>query len=732
MATRLRADPQYLSEAEFNALLGPEAAPQSQSPPAQSADGSVRRRADGSTYAVVNEQYTNESPTQLLNQGYSQDPETGNWFRSVGEADFNDLGVNILSDEEINQRLEQERRRESELGALRSDPLSAFASSATEQIPFLDEAAAGATSLISGRPYEEVRSLQSDLQQYDRQNHPLARNLGGVAGAATGLAAPGGSIGQGIGRAIGVGAGYGALYGAGAADDSYSSRLQGAIQGGVLGGATAGAIQGGLSYAQRLSSLNRPPVQPGSRVPVSGSPEQMAAARLVRTMEPGAISERQRLTDLGLSPSIVDVSGGTTERLVRTAAAPAGDGANAAVQNAAQRSADLRPEIMGITRGLAQDQRSAQAVREGLEQSRDALASTEYAPAYAAQVTLTPEAVTALRGQDGQAAIQRALRGAEANGDVETINELRGLIGSELDQLPTVSGRTLDRVRISMRDMSSNFLRGDNPDRVMSAGYAGRVRGIDTALDSAPGLTDARAAFRDRSGAIDAIDNRPDIFSTDPRDFASWVRGLTPEQREAATVGVRQDILDQLGGQANAGTRSLDRLTQSQYSRQNLSALLGEEAADQYLSSIAARVQQTQRANRVSPNTNSQTFGRGLDEQTFQAAELLGAASDGARGLVGDTPALARTVDRVVTAVRARSMTPEVRNEIVNLGLGSADELERILMLADEARTAGRPVPRAVRRYVERVRNVAGASVAQRFEGALLPLQSAAEEEQAQ
>lgn len=710
-----------------------------QSRPAQSADGSIRRRADGSTYAVVNEQYTNESPTELLNQGYEQDPETGNWFRSVGEADFSQMGVNILSDEDIARRMEQERVREAELSALRSDPLSAFASSATEQIPFLDEAAAGVTGLITGRSYDEVRGLQRDLQQYDRENQAVARNAGGVAGFATGFAAPGSTFiqgGRGAGqilRAATVGGGYGAAYGSGAADDSYASRLQGAIAGGVTGAVGGGAIQGGLNYASRLRSIASPPrVQPGERVPVSGTPEQMAAARIVRTMEPGAITERQRLTDLGLSPSVMDVSGGTTERLLRTAAAPAGEGANAAVQNAAQRSADLRPEIMTTTRGLARDQRSAQTVREGLEQSRDALASTEYAPAYASPVTLTPEAVTALRGQDGQAAIQRALRGAEANGDVETINELRGLIGAELDQLPTVSGRTLDRVRIAMRDMSSNFLRGDNPDRVMSAGYAGRVRGIDTALDTAPGLTDARAAFRERSGAIDAIDNRPDIFSTDPRDFASWVRGLTPEQREAATIGVRQDILDQLGGQANAGTRSLDRLTQSQYSRQNLSALLGEEAANQYLSSISARVQQAQRAARVSPNTNSQTFGRGLDEQTFQTAEALGAVSDAGRGLVGDTPALARTVDRVVTAVRARSMTPEVRNEIVRLGLGSADELERILMLADEARAAGRPVPRAVRRYVERVRNVAGASVSQRFENALLPLQSAAEEEQVQ
>lgn len=298
MATRLRADPQYLSDAEFNALLGSDSSSPAQARPAQSADGSVRRRADGSTYAVLNEQFTNQTPTELLNEGLEYDPETDRWFKVIGRADFNQMGVNILSEDEIAQRIEQERVREAELGTLRSDPLSAFASSATEQIPFLDEAAAGVTGLVTGTPYEEVRSLQRDLQQYDRQNQPLARNVGGVAGAATGLAAPGGSIGQGIGRSIGVGAGYGALYGAGAGEDSYSSRLQGALQGGALGGATAGALQGGLNYAQRLSSIARPP----------------QAARA-----PSALQERVADFDrVGVDPVLAGVGGPNTQRLAQT------------------------------------------------------------------------------------------------------------------------------------------------------------------------------------------------------------------------------------------------------------------------------------------------------------------------------------------------------------------------------------------------------------------------------
>lgn len=625
-----------------------------------------------------------------------------------------------------------------------ANPVGAFAQGAAEQIPFLDEAAARAVSLITGEPYDYVRDTQRMGSQIDREEQGLARNVGGVTGFAAGIAAPGAAYVRGaqgasqIGRATALGASYGGAYGAGAAEDGYASRLAGLGTGAAVGGVTGGALQAASpvvsraagAVGRRIGSI----VNPAGRVRARGTvtPEMSSASRFSEFVTPEALTERQRLIDLGLQPSAMDVLGGTAERLVRTAAGPAGPGAEMAVQGAVQRQANLRPEVMSVTRGLSDDPRSAQAVQRDLLEARDALATDQYAAPYAQQVPLTPEATRSLRGQYGAAAIREAIEDelASPTYNADVVAELEGLLGTDIGDVSSLSGRALDRVRIALRDTSEGLMRGERPARTRARGVAQRVEGVDTALDAADGLKEARATYSNLSGAADVIDNRPDIFSTDPQDFRSWVDTLSPEARKAAIIGVRQDILDTLGRQRNAGSGSMDTLTQAQYSRDNLSALLGPEEAQRYLDSIAARVQGAQRAQRVSPNTNSQTFGRGLDEETLGVAERLGAVTDAATGAMGNLGGIARTIDRVRDSVRGATMSPAEREAIVQMGLGSADELERIVMLADQARSSGRRPPREVRAWVVSATNRLGANnpAARELQQLLLPAISPAQE----
>lgn len=618
-----------------------------------------------------------------------------------------------------------------------SNPVGAFAQGAAEQIPFLDEAAARAVSLITGEPYDYVRETQRMGNQIDREEQPLARNAGGVTGFAAGIAAPGAAYVRGaqgaaqIGRAATLGAGYGGAYGAGAAEDGYASRLAGLGTGAAVGGVTGGALQAAAPLVSRatgavgrgVSSI----VNPTGRLRARGNitPEVSAASRFAEFVTPEALTERQRLIDLGLQPSAMDVLGGTAERLVRTAAGPAGPGAEMAVQGAVQRQANLRPEVMSVTRGLSDDPRSADAVREGLLETRGRLADEMYPEAYATPVEVTNDLLAAISDEPGRAALRRARAAAVARQDANQVAEIDGLIAG--DTAP-VSAGTIDRVRIAMRGRAQAMQQ--RPDtRDIAGGLFGREAQIDTALEGVEALAPARAQYRALSGAADVIENRPDIFSTDPQDFRAWVDTLSPEARDAAIIGVRQDILDTLGRQRNAGSSSLDSLTQAQYSRDNLSALLGPEEAQRYLDNVAARVQGAQRAQRVSPNTNSQTFGRGMDEETLGVAERLGAVTDAATGVMGNLGGIARTIDRI----RARAtMSPEERAAIVQMGFGSADELERIVMLADQARANRRPPPREVRAWVTSAMARLGANnpVARDIERLLLPTRVSAQEEE--
>lgn len=642
-----------------------------------------------------------------------------------------------------------------------SNPAGAYAQSAAEQLPWIDEAAAWTVSKLTGEPIEYVRETQRMGMQIDREEQPLARNLGGISGFAAGIAAPGAAYVRGaqgaaqIGRAATLGAAYGGAYGSGAAEDGYASRLAGLGTGAAVGGVTGGALQAaspvigrGLGAVGRgVSSI----VNPSGRVRARGNitPEMAAASRFSEYVTPDVMAERQRLIDLGLQPNVIDVMGGNApERIVRTAAGPAGPGADMAVTTSIQRQANLRPEVMSVTRGLSDDPRSAEAVRDALLETRDALAREQYAEPYAQQINMTPEVLSALSGREGRAAMDRAARAASAARNYDQVAEINALKEAITTGLPRevpnagggrvtvgqqprpVSGATLDRIQIALRDQGEQLSRSGARD--IAAGVRGRRGAINESLDAFEGLAEARASYRNLSGAADVIDNRPDIFSTDPQDFRSWVDTLSPEARDAAIIGVRQDILDTLGRQRNAGSGSLDTLTQAQYSRDNLSALLGPEEAQRYLDSISARVQGAQRAQRVSPNTNSQTFGRGMDEETLGVAERLGAVTDAATGVFsGNLGGIARTIDRI----RARTtMSPEERAAIVQMGLGSADELERIVMLADQARNAGRRPPREVRAWVTNATARLGSNspAARELQQLLLPAISPAQETETQ
>lgn len=696
-------------------------------------------------YGVLNSSYTNETEADLRAQGYEQDAN-GTWFKVVGTA----VDPNAAPQEDLYAAVRQAQPNASQTAAeaeaqrrLKTDPSMASGGNALFQgltFGYADELAgllagagqAGRNAIrtAQGQPIEiqagdlrnaVTQATRGESQRFAREQ-PVA-NIG--LQAAGGLLTGGGAIGTGIRGAAITGGLYGAGYGAGTAEGGFAERLPGAVTGGVTGAVTGGALGAAAPYAQRLVGSVGNSFR--NAIGRGASPEQRAALRLAGTMESDAVqTEIARRQALGVNSTAADVMGGTSERLIRTAAGPAGPGADAAVANLTRQQANLKPDLISMTRALSEDPRSAMAVREGLDAQRSALATEQYAPAYATPVEVTPEIASALGDEPGRAALRRARQAAIARRDTQQAAEIDGLLNGDT---PTVSAGTLDRVRIALSNRAEALGRNATGARDIAGGLRGRAGDINTALESVPQLQPARDTYRNLSGAIDAVDNAPAVFTTDPQDFAAMVANYTPEQRQAAIVGVRQEIMDTLGGQRAAGTGTLDRISQSDYGRQNLTALLGPDEAQRYLDIIATRVGDVQRAARISPNTNSQTFGRAVDEQTFNAANMIGAGLDVVQGARGNPLAIARTIDRI----RARAtMSPEERAAIVELGLGPVDNVERIIRLADEARNAGRPPPREVRAWVVNAQNTLGAQnpVAIELQRLLLPTRAAAQEEQ--
>lgn len=746
-------------------------------------------------FTETSSHYTNETPEQLMAQGFTQTPE-GNWvrtervqlsdeeLRSAGYAPNVETGryepwsniepipqSQLRANEAAQEWLNVPGRREQLQGPELAFTQGFHLGGQDELYGAINtglQAARNTYNRATGQPVEfgaleygrATQQAISDNERQFREDRPLT-SLGlnvlgglGVTGAAGGAFNAAQATAPSLARATAGGAATGAVAGGLSADGGLQDRAIGAGTGALIGGvlpaglaAAAQPTQRALSAGQRIVSMfgNRQGrvVRPSASV----TPEQSAATRLADFVTNDARAAAARRADLGLETSPIDVLGGTAERRIRTAAAPAGPAAEVAVEELGRRAANLKPQVMSDVRAWSPSQETAEQAVERLSIARDEGAANDYATAYGLQINMTPEILSSLSGREGRAALDRAYRAASARRNVEQMAEINALRSAINDGLPrdvaipgggrvtvgrqprTVSGATLDRIQIAMRDQAENLNRSGARD--IAGGIRGRRSQINDALDDFEGLAEARKAYREMSQAIDAAQNPQGFMTAEPTAFRANVEAMPDVAREAAMIGERQAVLDTLGTQRDAGVGYLQNMTQGDYPQQNLAAMLGDDAAGRFTDRVNLRIGDVQRAARMSPNTNSQTFGRALDEQQFNAAEAVGSVTDVLSSLTGNVPAAARVFDRI----RGRlAMTPEEREAVVRLAFDSGTSLDDIVALADQARAAGLPPPRAVRGFIEQVRGSfgRGSPAAIDIEKLLLPAPVSAEEPQEQ
>lgn len=646
-----------------------------------------------------------------------------------------------------------------------SGRLEAFSAAATEQIPFLDEAAAGVAGLLTGRSYDEVRALQSDVANYDRATYGNERNAGGVAGFGVGLVAPGGAYiagargGAQVARAASVGAGYGAVYGAGAGDDTYASRLTGAGVGAATGAAGGAVLQSGAQlatpYATRLASIAGNAVRPAREAAASMGgarphPAVVASRRMADQLRRRGLSEEQIAAEIatrreaGLNPSLLDIGGENVMATTRAVASAEGPARQVVSEYRNRVASELGPRTVARARQLTPEYQGDAVQGAGeFVRSRRADAVTLYSPAYEQQITVPDVALRALRGDEGTAAMQQARRIASANQDFATMEEIDRLLVADLDAAPVASGRALETIRRGYADLAQAA------EGEYAAGLSTRLRQIDNGLDEIPELREARRAYADASAHIDALGGVPDprtgrqtlgrssrapqnVITTPTPQYGTYVEGLPaalPNQ-----VYQRDQIVRQLAQAREGAVGPINALTpgsgapitqNSAYVAQNLERTFPGQG-QRFQQDLGLAREQMTLANRVSPNEGSNTAMRGADS----AAEGLGqAANAGMNVATGGTWALARL--GIENLVRRGTMNEVEREAFARLAIGPAEEFTRVLRLADQSRANGRPPPREVRAWIIRAQGQLGPQnpVTLQLQQLLLPRPVAAEEE---
>jgi len=277
--------------------------------------------------------------------------------------------------------------------------------------------------------------------------------------------------------------------------------------------------------------------------------------------------------------------------------------------------------------------------------------------------------VSALQGPTGRVAINEAYATAEARRDAQQMAELDALrqvaarqtAGTEMeDALQNLSAGSLDRVRIAMRERAGALAAAQR--RGMASGLRDRVNDIDTALDQTPGLTDARASYRQMQGSRDALDAGATVLSSPSANYSAQISDLAsrggPPNLRPLQIGARQAITDAVEAPAAGQTGVLTKLATGNRATANLANTFGADRAAAFQEAVRNEVSRLRNANFISPETGSQTQLRGSDE-----------------ALVGGIPtSIGSFVSKIADKIfRGTQLTSAEREAIVRLGTSEAD-----------------------------------------------------------
>lgn len=569
-----------------------------------------------------------------------------------------------------------------------------------------------------GRNWRQQRDWQAGARDAYRAEHPIAANAaqglaydiqaipaffsGGLTAAPNiytatepGFGAWAGRTATAAGRNAVVGGSYAGLNAA-ADRGTLSERVTNAGRAVPVGAAVGVAVPAALGAPSATAKGVRAAIEP-LRKPATRAannvisraggnafldPREEAFARLGEALRKdgfdapmikAALEDWQRVG--GPSPAFMDLisqggRGQHTMALIR-GSAMSGEGRNLAAQHGNQVAADLQQEAIARTRQMTGERRPAAEVAAQMRKDRGNLATEQYREPYQTQVPVSPQAREVLTDAPGKAALRQARADALERRDAAQVREIDALLAAEPEPAgvyewsrpppETVSGATLDRTQIAMRERA---------DRLAGTGKNARAGGardrravINRDLDAAPHLAEARNVYRQASQQIEGVEKvGPQVMSAVPDEYASDVARLGPGARPAVQVGAARTIEETVGRPPEGATGVLNRIGTSTNTGRNLETTFGEGPAADYRQSINQMRQQVENARFINPNTGSQTGGRLADQSLVESALETAVAMK--------TGGLSRIVNLLAAVKRGATLTEAERAELVRIATG--------------------------------------------------------------
>lgn len=316
-------------------------------------------------------------------------------------------------------------------------------------------------------------------------------------------------------------------------------------------------------------------------------------------------------------PTLVDVTDESGRAVIRAAASRQTPARQTAREFAESRALDL-PDRIGqqARRTLSDDPRAPAEIANELGEARRLAGNADFGAVRGERVALTPDAVAALRTDDGRDAIRAA-----AAASLRSMNPEERAIGAELNRL---AGEVLDRpgevqITVGMAQSISESL-FDAADAAARAGrnrMAGSLGDLaravrNNAADNVPGYRSALDNYAAQSAVMEAAERGEDFLRRNTDEFVAETPAPGQPGNLLARATARRAIERAAGENPSAAPGVARRLSTAPEQRARNEALLGDEAGA-FEAGMATEARMVQNATDISPRTGSQTQLRAQD-----------------------------------------------------------------------------------------------------------------------
>lgn len=472
---------------------------------------------------------------------------------------------------------------------------------------------------------------------------PVAATLGagllpGVASKAAPVAA---QVAPGLlsrmGQSAAVGGAYGAAYGAGQ-PGSIEDRLRGASGGATTGVITGAAIPPAISAAMgvggRVVGVRRGVARMANKSTGGNmlDPNTEALKRLREAMlKDGFTPEKIRAVmgewqKSGLSPTLLDVvseggGGQYTRRMIRMAASKAGPAANLATEYATGAREGLGSKMQDALAPLSPRKVGTQAAIDNTTKARKRLADYIFKSVGDDSVVITPEMERVLSTDVGKSAVQDALKVADQRALRTGLAKDRA-VAVKLHQLSRGSEDTSvaasDMVRRVIADKETAMATKDMARTASGEATALRNQFVSGVKAQSPEYAKGMEVLSGAHGRTEAYDIGSKILTMQKDDFAAAVAKMTESDKRAALLAAKNAMQAAAGNTAGGGYGVSGRLSYAPDVQERLALITPK--ADAIVTAARRTADQVRNAQFVAPNTNSQTFGRELDQAEFSGA----------------------------------------------------------------------------------------------------------------